>query len=108
MIRSFNPSGKRDHPPRGIKTMLRMYLMQIWFSLSDEGMKDAIYDSYTMRSFLHISDVNSRLEAAGLIMHGGTIVDATLIAALPSTKNKEGSGMKRCTKSKKENRGTLA
>lgn len=81
--------------------MLRMYLMQMWFSLSDEGMEDTIYDSYVMRSFLHIDflkkqvpdattllkfrhlieeqgigkqifgDVNSRLEAAGLMMHDG-------------------------------------
>ena len=119
MIRPYYPSGKRGRPPRGIETMLRMYLMQIWFSLSDEGMEDAIYDSYAMRSFMHIdfmkeqvpdattllkfrhlieenrlgekifADVNARLESAGLIMHGGTIVDATLIAAPPSTKNRE-------------------
>ena len=30
--------------------MLRMYLMQIWFNLSDEGIEDAIYDSYAMRT----------------------------------------------------------
>ncbi|UKI12830.1 MAG: transposase [Oscillospiraceae bacterium] len=35
----------------GIETMLRMYLMQTWFNLSDEGTEDAIYDSYAMRSF---------------------------------------------------------
>lgn len=120
IIRPCYPSGKRGRPPRGIETMLRMYLMQIWFSLSDEGIEDAIYDSYAMRSFMHIdfmeeqvpdattllkfrhlveqnhigekifADVNGRLESAGLVMHGGTIVDATLIAASPSTKNKEG------------------
>ena len=100
--------------------MLRMYLMQIWFNLSDEGIEDAIYDSYAMRSFMHIdfneqqvpdattllkfrhmleknkigekifADVNQRLEEAGLMMHGGTIVDASLIAAPKSTKNQEG------------------
>ena len=36
----------------GIETMLRMYPMQTWFNLSDEGTEDAIYDSYAMRSFL--------------------------------------------------------
>lgn len=133
MIRPFYPSGKRGRPPRGIETMLRMYLMQIWFSLSDEGMEDAIYDSYAMRSFLNIdflkeqvpdattllkfrhlieeqgigqqifADVNSRLETAGLIMHGGTIVDATLIAAPSSTKNKEGKRDEEMHQSKKGN-----
>ena len=34
--------------------MLRMYLMQIWFNLSDEGIEDSIYDSYAMRTFMHI------------------------------------------------------
>lgn len=118
-IRPFYPAGKKGRPPRGIETMLRMYLMQVWFSLSDEGIEDAIYDSYTMRSFMQIdflkeqvpdattllnfrhlleqnkisekifADVNARLEAAGLMMHGGCIVDATLIAAPTSTKNRE-------------------
>ena len=98
--------------------MLRMYLMQIWFNLSDEGIEDSIYDSYAMRTFMHIdfneqqvpdattllkfrhmleknkigekifADVNKRLDNSGLIMHGGTIVDASLIAAPKSTTNK--------------------
>lgn len=97
-----------------------MYLMQIWFNLSDEGIKDSIYDSYAMRSFIHIdfneqqvpdattllkfrhilesnkvgekifADVNKRLDQFGLMMHGGTIVDATLIAAPKSTNNQDG------------------
>ena len=108
-IRPFYPSGKRGRPVRGIEMMLRMYLLQIWFGLSDEGTEDAIYDSYAMRSFLGMNfmmeqvpdattllkfrhllnehdlcealfeDIKTRLEKAGLMMHGGTIVDATLI-----------------------------
>ena len=119
LIRAHYPSGKRGRPPRGIETMLRMYLMQNWFNLSDAAIEDAIYDSYAMRSFMHIdfleeqvpdattllkfrhlleehkigeqifADVTARLEKSGLIMHGGTIVDATIIAAPSSTKNKE-------------------
>ena len=46
--------------PIGIETMLRMYLMQKWFNLSDEGIEDSIYDSYAMRSFMHIDFMNSR------------------------------------------------
>ena len=100
-----------------LETMLRMYLMQNWFGLSDEGIEDAIYDSYAMKKFLKIDftreqvpdattllhfrhllekndiaqkifdDVKARLDASGLIMHGGTIVDATIIHAPSSTKN---------------------
>lgn len=120
LIEPYYPSGKRGRPARGIETMLRMYLMQNWFNLSDAAMEDTIYDSYAMRSFMHLdfyneqvpdattllkfrhlleehhigeqifADVNTRLEKAGLIMHGGTIVDATIINAPSSTKNKEG------------------
>lgn len=120
MIRPFYFNNKRGRKPIGIETMLRMYLMQIWFNLSDEGIEDSIYDSYAMRTFMHIdfheqqvpdattllkfrhmlekndvgakifADVNKRLDTAGLIMHGGTIVDASLIAAPKSTKNKTG------------------
>ena len=34
--------------------MLWMYLLQCWFNLSDDGVEDAIYDSYTMRRFIGI------------------------------------------------------
>lgn len=114
----YYPEGKRGRPPRGIEVMLRMYLLQDWFSLSDEGIEDTIYDSYAMRKFLGINflteqvpdattllnfrhlleehqlceaffnDIKDRLEEAGLMMHGGTIVDATIIESTSSTKNK--------------------
>ncbi|MCD8214683.1 MAG: IS5 family transposase [Clostridiales bacterium] len=120
LIRPYYPSGKRGRPPKNTETMLRMYLLQNWFSLSDTGVEDAIYDSHAMRKFMHINfmkeqvpdsttllyfrhliednkigekifeDVKERLEKAGLIMHGGTIVDATIISAPSSTKNKDG------------------
>lgn len=120
LIKPYYPSGKRGRPTRGIETMLRMYLMQNWFNLSDAGLEDAIYDSYAMRSFMHIdfykeqvpdsttllkfrhllekhhigeqifADVNTRLEKCGLMMHGGTIVDATIVHAPSSTKNNKG------------------
>ncbi len=120
IIEPYYPKGKRGRPPRGIEVMLRMYLLQNWFNLSDEGVEDAIYDSYAMRSFIGINfleeqvpdattllnfrhllednklgkaifdDINARLEKAGLMMHGGSIVDATIIQSTSSTKNKEG------------------
>ena len=133
LIKEHYPSGKRGRPPKGIETMLRMYLLQNWFNLSDEGIEDAIYDSYAMRSFMRIdffdeqvpdattllkfrhlleehkigeqifADVTDRLEKAGLIMHGGTIVDATIIAAPSSTKNKAGKRDEEMHQTKKGN-----
>lgn len=133
MIRPYYPSGKRGRPPKDIEVMLRMYLMQNWFNLSDEGIEDEIYDSYAMRSFMHLdflteqvpdattllhfrhliernllgkkifNDVREHLDQAGLIMHGGTIVDATLIAAPTSTKNQEGKRDSEMHQTKKGN-----
>ena len=45
ILRPYYPSGKRGRPPMEIELMLRMYLLQCWFSLSDEGAEEAIYDS---------------------------------------------------------------
>jgi IS5 family transposase len=112
--------GKRGRKAKPVETMLRMYLLQVWFSLSDEGVEDAIYDSYAMRRFMGLDFVveqvpdattllhfrhlleehklgeklfesqNQIFEAAGWIMRGGSIVDATIIAAASSTKNATG------------------
>ena len=120
LIKPYYPSGKRGRPVRGIETMLRMYFLQVWFSLSDEMTEDSIYDSHAMRKFMHVNfgdeqapdattllrfrhlleekslceklfnDLNERLEANGCVMHGGTIVDATIIKAPSSTKNASG------------------
>ncbi|MFT8889622.1 MAG: IS5 family transposase [Ethanoligenens sp.] len=54
VIAPYYPSGKRGRPPMGIERMLRMYLLQIWFNLSDPATEDAIYDSYAMRKFTGI------------------------------------------------------
>ena len=113
--------GKRGRKAKPVETMLRMYLLQVWFSLSDEGVEDAIYDSYAMRRFmgldfaveqvpdattvLHFRHLleerrlgerlfaaqNEICDAEGWIMRGGSIVDATIIAAPSSTKNATGS-----------------
>ena len=96
-ILPYYPKEKRGRPPRGIEVMLRMYLLQIWFNLSDEGLEDAT----TLLKFRHLleehnlgeaifNDIKERLQQAGLMMRGGTIVDATIIHSTPSTKNKEG------------------
>jgi transposase, IS5 family len=113
--------GKRGRKAKPVETMLRMYLLQVWFSLSDEGVEDAIYDSYAMRRFMgldfaveqvpdattllhfrHLLEAhqlgeklfasqNEIFEAQGWIMRGGSIVDATIIAAPSSTKNATGT-----------------
>lgn len=119
IIRPYYPAGKRGRPPIEIEIMLRMYLLQCWFNLSDEGVEDAICDSYAMRKFMGINfweqdvpdattllyfrhlleehgigklffdAINRGLERAGRMMRGGSIVDATLISAPSSTKNAE-------------------
>lgn len=118
-VRPYYPNGRRGRPTKGIEKMLRMYLLQIWFNLSDEGVEDAIYDSYAFRKFMNIDfmeeqvpdattllkfrhlleenhlgeeffkAINRVMEATGHIMHGGTIVDAAIISAPSSIKNVE-------------------
>lgn len=120
LIRPVYYTGEKGRKPKPLDMMLRMYLLQVWFGLSDEGVEDAIYDSYAMRSFMgldftveQVPDATTllhfrhRLEAHGLgeamlaaqtrlfeeqgwLMRGGTIVDATLIDAPKSTKNRAG------------------
>ena len=120
IIKPYYPDGKRGRPTRGLETMLRIYFLQIWFSLSDEMVEDSIYDIYSMKKFMRMNfdeeqvpdattllkfrrllenndlceklfnDLNSRLEANGCIMRGGSIVDATIIQAPSSTKNASG------------------
>lgn len=117
VIEPYYPKGHRGRPPLGIEKMLRMYLLQCWFNLSDEAVEDAIYDSYAMRFFLGINFVVEQapdattllkfrhllekhnigkmffdaiarnLERHGYLMRGGSVIDATLIAAPSSTKN---------------------
>lgn len=113
--------GKRGRKAKPIETMLRMYLLQVWFNLGDEAVEDAVYDSYAMRRFMRLDfaveqvpdattllhfrhlleqhDLGQRLLVAqneifqeqGWIMRGGSIVDATIIAAPSSTKNATGT-----------------
>ncbi len=113
--------GKKGRKAKPVETMLRMYLLQVWFSLSDEGVEDAVYDSYAMRRFLGLdftveqvpdattllhfrhllekhklgeklfAEQNRIFSEQGQIMRGGSIVDATIIAAPSSTKNATGT-----------------
>jgi IS5 family transposase len=50
----YPSSGRVRRPPIGVPRILRMYFLQQWHSLSDEGLEDAIYDSQAMREFIGI------------------------------------------------------
>jgi IS5 family transposase len=116
----YPASGGRGRPPIGLARMLRMYVAQQCFGLSDEGIEDAIYDSQAIRRFVGIdlsreaapdattllkfrrlleekqlteaifNTINASLAERGLFMREGTIVDATIISAPSSTKNADG------------------
>src|SRR4249920_4041517 len=122
--------GRRPFP---VFVMLRIYCLQQWYGLSDPGAEEALYDIHSMRAFAglelgrdaipdettilnfrHLLErhdltkgifaaVAEHLAAKGELLRGGTIVDATLIAASPSTKNKEGRRDPAMSQSKKGN-----
>ena len=119
LIEAHYPKAGNGRPPVGLERMLRMYLIANWFNLADEACEDALYDIAAFRDFCHIdlgcerapdattllnfrhlleqhqlgaalfAKVGELLQANGMKLSGGTIVDATLIAAPPSTKNEE-------------------
>jgi transposase, IS5 family len=119
LIEPFYPTGRRGRPPVGLERMLRVYFLQQWYGLADEALEDAIYDSQAMRLFTGIDlgveavpdattllkfrhlleshqltqrifeEVGVLLRERQLLMKEGTIVDATIIAAAPSTKNRQ-------------------
>jgi IS5 family transposase len=122
LIEPFCPKkgSKGDRPPSPLETMLRIHLIQHWYSLSDPAMEDALIEVPTMRRFAGIDLISERipdettilafrhllekhdlgqqifdtvkahLKARGMAIKQGTIIDATLIAAPSSTKNKDG------------------
>ena len=114
----ISESGGR--PPIPLERMLRIYFLQLWFNLPDPAVEEALYDSVAMRSFVGIDlgvecapdettvckfrhllernklgkvllqAVNDHLRRSGIKISSGTIVDATIIGAPSSTKNKDG------------------
>ena len=116
----YPKAGGRGRPPVGVERMLRIHFLQHWFSLSDPAVEEALYDSRAMRRFVGIDlgrepapdettickfrhllerhNLGDRLFALiaeylqenGLKVSTGTIVDATIITAPSSTKNRDG------------------
>ncbi len=76
-IRPHYPSGKRGRRPRGVETMLRMYLLQKWYGLSDEGIEDAVSDSYAMRSFMRLDFAVEQVPAASTLRRFRHILQKT-------------------------------
>lgn len=117
LIEPHYPKAGNGTQPMPMERMLRIYFMQQWFNLSDPSMEDSLYDSESMRRFAQIELMDDAvpdestilrfrhlleqhklteqifglirklLEAKRLLLKSGTIVDATIIDAPPSTKN---------------------
>jgi IS5 family transposase len=127
----MGPQGGRR--PFALSTMLRISCLQQWYNLSDPGAEEVLYDIQSMCAFAgldlgrdtipdettilnfhHLLErheltkaifaaIAEHLAAKGELLRGGTIVDATLIAASPSTKNAEGKRDPEMRQSKKGN-----
>jgi transposase, IS5 family len=121
LIEPHYPKPGNGRRPKELEKMLRIYFLQQWFNLADPAVEEALYDSATLRQFAEIDlgaepvpdettvckfrhlleehnlgeailgTVNLHLQAKGVRITTGTIVDATLIHAPSSTKNREQS-----------------
>ena len=126
-------AGRRGRQPFAVEAMLRIHFMQQWFTLSDPAMEEALHDvplyrefagldnwhtrlpdESTILRFRHLLEqhklaeqmfklINELLIAKGLLLKAGTAVDATLIAAPSSTKNKDNARDAQMRSSKKGN-----
>jgi len=119
LIEPHYPRAGSGRPPIGVERMLRIYFVQQWFNLSDPAVEEALYDSMALREFVGIDlgkepapdettvckfrhlleehrlggemleTVNRHLQGKGVRITTGTIVDATIIHAPSSTKNRD-------------------
>ncbi len=119
LIAAHAPVAKTGRPPFDLEMMLRIHCLQQWFGLSDLGAEEALFEMSIYRDFCGLSGthripdrvsvlrfrhllqehdlsprilqiINDKLSTQGLMLKTGTVVDATLIAAPSSTKNKGG------------------
>jgi len=119
LIEPYYPKAGNGRPPVGLERMLRIYFLQHWFNLSDPGAEEALYESRSMcrfagidlgrepvpdestiLGFRHLLErhqlgetlfqaVGEYLQAQGLRIASGTIVDASIISAPSSTRNRD-------------------
>ena len=120
LVQAHYPKGENGRPPVGLSIMLRVYFLQQWFNLSDPGAEEALYESPVLRRFAGVDlgrapapdestilqfrhllekhdlggamlqTMNEYLESRGIRISRGTIVDATILHAPSSTKNRSG------------------
>ena len=131
-IRPYYPEAGRGRRPYELSVMLRVHCVQLFYNLSDPGMEDLLYEAESVRRFvglrlsgpmpdestiLHFrhlvekhelgqglfQEINSHLEAQGLRLREGTIVDASIIEAPSSTKNRTGGRDPEMDQTKKGN-----
>jgi IS5 family transposase len=117
-VESFYPKAGRGRQPYPLRVMLRIHCMQLFYNLSDPAMEDALYEIESMRHFSGLTltdripdettilnfrhllekhqlgrqmfdEINNHLKDRGMLLREGTIVDATIISAPSSTKNRE-------------------
>ena len=119
LIEPHSPKAEKGRRPMPLEVMLRIYFLQQWYGLSDPAAEESLYDIESMRRFAglelgddvipdettilkfrhllekhHLTsdifeDVKAYLQEQGLLLAGGSIVDATIIHAPSSTKNKD-------------------
>ena len=116
-IRPVYPTGERGRPPYPLALRLRIHCVQLFYNLSDPAMEDALYDSVAVQRFVGLTardprpdettilnfrhllerhqlgegllaEITQQLAAQGLRLREGTIVDATILDAPASTKNR--------------------
>lgn len=54
LVRPHYPSGSRGRRPQNINRMLRMFMLKNWYDFSDLATEEAVYDSYSMKQFMHL------------------------------------------------------
>jgi transposase, IS5 family len=133
VIEPHYPKAGNGRRPIGLERMLRIHFLQLWFNLADEACEDALYDVALFREFAQIDlgeervpdattllrfrrllednklgrslfeHVNALLAQRGMVVSGGTLVDATIIHAPSSTKNQDESRDPEMKQTKKGN-----
>src|ERR1700737_202129 len=119
IVEPYYPRRGNGRPPIGLERMMRIHFIQHWFNLADLACEEALYDSAGLRGFVGIdlgceavpdattmlkfrhlleqhklgeqlfAEAGRMLQASGVTLKTGTIVDATIIAAPSSTRNRK-------------------